>query len=87
MSTKPELYQITERFPERIAEIAEYEKECTSSILGPDSIPRKAYQGKYPLITDVARYVQSEYARGTLFDEAEGITPLSCMSYYSGVCE
>jgi 3'-phosphoadenosine 5'-phosphosulfate sulfotransferase (PAPS reductase)/FAD synthetase len=87
MSAKPELYQITERFPERIAEIAEYEKECHSSFLGPDSIPRKAYRGKYPLITDVARYVQSEYARGTLFDETEGTTPLSCMSYYSGVCE
>jgi 3'-phosphoadenosine 5'-phosphosulfate sulfotransferase (PAPS reductase)/FAD synthetase len=87
MSANPELYQITQRFPERIAEIAKYEKECNSSFLGPDSIPRKAYRGEYPLITDVARYVQSEYTRGTLFDEVEGTTPLSCMSYYSGVCE
>jgi hypothetical protein len=55
--------------------------------LGPDSIPEKAYKGKYPLITDVAKYVQWKYARGTLFDETEGTTALSCMSYYQGVCE
>jgi 3'-phosphoadenosine 5'-phosphosulfate sulfotransferase (PAPS reductase)/FAD synthetase len=87
MSANPEIYQITQRFPERITEIAEYENECKSSFLGPDSIPTKAYNGKFPLITDVARYVQAEYARGTLFDEAEGATALSCMSYYSGLCE
>jgi hypothetical protein len=87
MSAKTELYQITQRFPERIAEIMEYEKEVKSSFLGPYSIPKTAYRGDYPLITDVARYVQSEYARGTLFDETEGTTALSCMSYYSGLCE
>lgn len=87
MSSKPEIYQITQRFPERIAEIAGYEKECKSSFLGPDSIPKKCHKGDYPLITDVARYVQAEYARGTLFDEIEGATPISCMSYYSGLCE
>jgi 3'-phosphoadenosine 5'-phosphosulfate sulfotransferase (PAPS reductase)/FAD synthetase len=87
MSANPEIYQITQRFPERITEIAHYERECKSSFFGPDSIPKKAYKGNYPLITDVARYVQAEYARGTLFDEAEGKTPLSCMSYYTGLCE
>ena len=87
MSSHTELYQITERFPERITEIAGYEKECNSSFLGPDSIPKKAYKGAYPLITDVASYVRSEYARGTLFDEIEGKDNLSCMSYYSGLCE
>ena len=87
MSAQTELYQITERFPERIDEIAKYEKECKSSFLGPDSIPKKAYKGSYPLITDVARYVRFQYERGTLFDETEGKTSLSCMSYYSGLCE
>jgi 3'-phosphoadenosine 5'-phosphosulfate sulfotransferase (PAPS reductase)/FAD synthetase len=87
MSSNPEIYQITERFPERITEIAMYERECKSSFFGPDSIPKKSYKGAYPLITDVARYVQSEYARGTLFDQVEGITPISWMSYYSGLCE
>jgi 3'-phosphoadenosine 5'-phosphosulfate sulfotransferase (PAPS reductase)/FAD synthetase len=87
MSANPEIYQITERFPERITEIAMYEKECKSSFFGPDSIPKKAYKGDYPLITDVAKYVQAEYARGTLFDQVEGTTPLSCMSYYTGLCE
>jgi 3'-phosphoadenosine 5'-phosphosulfate sulfotransferase (PAPS reductase)/FAD synthetase len=87
MCSKPEIYQIAERFPERITEIAGYEKECNSSFSGPDSIPRKAYRGAYPLITDVARYVKSEYARGTLFDETEGKDSMSCMSYYSGLCE
>ena len=87
MSAKPEIYQITQRFPERITEIAMYEKECKSSFLGPNSIPKKAYKGSYPLITDVEKYIKSEYARGTLFDEIEGTTVMSCMSYYSGVCE
>ncbi|MDR1897991.1 MAG: phosphoadenosine phosphosulfate reductase family protein [Prevotellaceae bacterium] len=87
MSANPEIYQIIERFPERITEIAEYEKECKSSFFGPDSIPKKAYKLNYPLITDVARYIKSEYDRGTLFDNIEGETAMSCMSYYSGLCE
>jgi len=87
MSAQTELYQITERFPERIDEIAKYEKECKSSFLAPDSIPKKAYKWSYPLITDVARYVRFQYERGTLFDEMEGKTSLSCMSYFSGLCE
>jgi hypothetical protein len=87
MSANPEIYQITQRFQERIVEIAQYERECNSSFLGPDSVPKRCYKGKFPLITDVARYVQAEYARGTLFDEVEGKTALSCMSYYSGLCE
>jgi 3'-phosphoadenosine 5'-phosphosulfate sulfotransferase (PAPS reductase)/FAD synthetase len=86
MSANPEIYQITQRFPERIAEIAEYERKCNSSFFGPDSISKKYYKGKFPLITDVARYVQEEYARGTLFDETEGTSALSCMSYYN-LCE
>jgi 3'-phosphoadenosine 5'-phosphosulfate sulfotransferase (PAPS reductase)/FAD synthetase len=87
MCTKPQIHQITQRFPERIDEIAEYEKICKSSFFGPNSIPRRCYRGAYPLITDVANYVKSEYARGTLFDESEGTTAMSCMSYYSGICE
>ncbi|MCL2651551.1 MAG: phosphoadenosine phosphosulfate reductase family protein [Candidatus Azobacteroides sp.] len=87
MSKNAEIYQIVERFPKRIAEISQYEKECKSSFFGPDSIPKKQYKGDYPLITDVAKYVRAEYARGTLFDEVEGNTELSCMSYYSVLCE
>jgi 3'-phosphoadenosine 5'-phosphosulfate sulfotransferase (PAPS reductase)/FAD synthetase len=87
MCAKTEIFQITQRFPERIAEIAGYEKECKSSFLGPDSIPRRCYKGDYPLITDVANYVQSKYAHGTLFDEMEGTTEMSCMCYYSVLCE
>ena len=87
MSANPEIYQIIQRFPERISEIAAYEKECNSSFFGPDSIPKKAYNGDYPLITDVTKYIQSKYALGTLFDEVEGISSTSCMSYYSGLCE
>jgi 3'-phosphoadenosine 5'-phosphosulfate sulfotransferase (PAPS reductase)/FAD synthetase len=87
MSAHTEIYQITQRFPERIAEIAEYEKECKSSFFGQYKISSKYYKGAYPLITDVARYVQAEYARGTLFDDTEGTSATSCMSYYSGLCE
>ena len=87
MSANPEIYQITQRYPERIAEIAGYEKECKSSFFGPDAIPKRYYKGSFPLITDVSKYVESEYARGTLFDAVEGRDNLSCMSYYSGLCE
>ena len=83
MSAHPEIYQIAERFPERIAKIAEYEKECKSSFFGPDSIPKHVYKGEYPLIADVKRYVKNKYAAGTLFEE---YTATSCMSYY-GLCE
>ncbi|MCL1933558.1 MAG: phosphoadenosine phosphosulfate reductase family protein [Candidatus Azobacteroides sp.] len=83
MSANPEIYRITQRFPERITEIAEYEKKIKSSFFGPDSIPRYAYKGSYPLITDVARYVTDKYAEGTLFEE---YAATSCMSYY-GLCE
>jgi hypothetical protein len=31
--------------------------------------------------------VENKYARGTLFDETEGTSAMSCMSYYSGLCE
>jgi 3'-phosphoadenosine 5'-phosphosulfate sulfotransferase (PAPS reductase)/FAD synthetase len=87
MCSNPEIYQVAQRFPERITEIAEYEKEINSSFFGPDSIPKTAYRGAYPLITDVAAYVRGKYARGTLFDETENATAMSCMSYYSGLCE
>ncbi|MDR1939066.1 MAG: phosphoadenosine phosphosulfate reductase family protein [Tannerellaceae bacterium] len=87
MSANPEIYQIIERFPERITEIAEYERTCKSSFFGPDAIPKHAHKGSFPLITDVGRYIKSAYARGTLFDNSEGETALSCMSYYSGLCE
>jgi 3'-phosphoadenosine 5'-phosphosulfate sulfotransferase (PAPS reductase)/FAD synthetase len=87
MSANTEIYQVAQRFPERITEIAEYEKEINSSFFGPDSIPKAAYRGAYPLITDVAAYVRGKYARGTLFDETENTTAMSCMSYYSGLCE
>ena len=83
MSANPEIYQITQRFPERIIEIAAYEQDCKSSFFGPDSIPARAYKGHYPLITDVEKYVKGKHAAGTLFEE---YTPTSCMSYY-GLCE
>ena len=83
MSANPEIYQITQRFPERIVEIAEHEKDCKSSFFGPDSIPKHAYKGSYPLITDVEKYIKGKHAAGTLFDD---YTATSCMSYY-GLCE
>ena len=83
MSANTEIYQITQRFPERITEIAQYEKECNSSFFSPDSMPKSCYKGRYPLITDVARYVKNKHATGTLFGEYQ---PTSCISYY-GLCE
>jgi 3'-phosphoadenosine 5'-phosphosulfate sulfotransferase (PAPS reductase)/FAD synthetase len=83
MSSNPEIYQITQRFPERIVEIAAYETLCKSSFFGPDPIPNRHYKGDYPLVSDVAKYVQSKHDAGTLFEE---YTATSCMSYY-GLCE
>ena len=83
MSANPEIYQLIERFPQKIEEISQYEKEYKSSFFGPDSIPKRTYKGNYPLITDVARYIKHKYATGTLFDEIDNT---SCMSYY-GLCE
>ena len=85
MTRNAEIYQIARRFPERITEIASYEKEINSSFFGPDSIPKHAYAGAYPLIADVARYVQNKHDAGTLFEEYSDAT--SCMSYYAGICE
>lgn len=78
-----EVHQIAERFPERIAEIAEHEKRIGSSFFSSDKIPSKYYSGKIPLITDVILYAKGKYDAGQLFDE---MTATSCMSYY-GLCE
>ncbi|BAR50432.1 hypothetical protein TFKS16_0076 [Tannerella forsythia KS16] len=78
-----ELHQIATRFPERIIEIAEYEKKICSSFFGPDKISRKFYKGEYPLVYDVVKYANNKYDAGQLFDDREATT---CMSYY-GLCE
>lgn len=78
-----EIHQIATRFPERIIEIAEYEKKICSSFFGPDKISRKFYKGEYPLVYDVVKYANNKYDEGQLFGDAEATT---CMSYY-GLCE
>lgn len=83
MSSNMEIHQLAERFPERIEEIIRHEEELRSSFWGPDSIPKKYYKGKFPLATDVVKYVEGKHKAGTLFDENVGT---SCMSYY-GLCE
>ena len=78
-----EVHQISERFPERITEIAKHEKRIGSSFFSADKIPSKYYSGKIPLITDVVLYAKGKYDAGQLFDE---MTATSCMSYY-GLCD
>ena len=78
-----EIHQIATRFPERIIEIAAYEKKICSSFFGPDKIPSKYYKGAYPLVHDVVKYANNKYDEGQLFGDAEATT---CMSYY-GLCE
>lgn len=78
-----ELHQIATRFPDRIAEIAEYEKKIRSSFLGPGKIPCKFYKGAYPIIDDVVKYANNRYDEGQLFNDSEATI---CMSYY-GLCE
>jgi len=83
MSALPEIHQLSERFPDRIKEIAEYEKRIGSSFFGPDKIPSRYYTGSYPLIADVVKYAKGKYDSGQLFDDTAAT---SCMSYY-GLCE
>lgn len=68
--------------PERLAEIARLEITAKSSFFGPDSIPRWAYKGDYPLLPDVIEYLKNKNASGDLFGGEER----SCMSFY-GLCE
>ncbi len=84
MARQAEIFQISIREPERINEIAGYEKSIGSSFFGPDKIPSRFYKGNYPLIQDVVAYVQDKNATGSLFDDE--FSPTSCMSYY-GLCE
>lgn len=83
MSSLSEINQIANRFPERILEIAKYEEEVGSSFFPVGKIPKGTYKGKFPMITDVAKYAQGKYDAGELFDDHQ---PTSCMSFY-GLCE
>lgn len=68
--------------PERLAEITRHEVETKSSFFSPDSIPRWAYKGDFPLLPDVIEYLKNKNASGDLFGGEER----SCMSFY-GLCE
>ena len=85
MANHRDLLNISRQNPERIDEIAVYEKNLHSSFFGPDKIPAHAITSNstYPLIGDVVRYVQWQNATGSLFDDD---TATSCMSFY-GLCE
>lgn len=83
MSGLMEIHQLAERFPERIEEIAEQEKQRGSSFFVSDKIPKRFYRNGVPNIVDVVAYAKGKYDAGQLFDDYSGT---SCMSYY-GLCE
>lgn len=68
--------------PERLKMVEEEEVLKHSSFFGPDSIPKWAYKGEYPLLPDVVKYIQDKNRTGDLF----GGNETSCMSFY-GLCE
>lgn len=82
MSNNTDIKSMIKFAPERLKMIANEEKLKHSSFFGPDSIPKWAYRGDYPLITDVVQYINDKNATGDLFDGNE----TSCMSFY-GLCE
>lgn len=86
MASQQDILNISQQDPERIRYIADAEIRIGSSFFGPDKIPNRMYKGNYPLIVDVERYVVARKARGILFDDVED-TNMSCMSFYSGLCE
>lgn len=84
MSNQVDVRSINTFFPERIKEIAEFEKETGSTLFPPDKIPKRFMTNKkYPTITDVTKYIENKNATGDLFEEEYGT---SCMSFY-GLCE
>lgn len=90
-----EIKQIADRFPERIKEISEIEKEVGSTIFTVGKIPEKFCSkihvskktgkvSKYPTIDDVVNYVQKEKDQLDAFIEPGA--GHGCMSVY-GMCE
>lgn len=84
MASQQDIYNISVQDLDRIDYIADIEKRLNSCFFGPDKIPSRFYEGSYPLIGDVVRYVQDKRSSGSLFDDGDVAT--SCMSYY-GLCE
>jgi len=90
-----EIKQIANRFPERIKQISEFEKETGSTIFTVGKIPERFCSktsvskktgkvSKYPTIDDVVKYAQGNEAQNDLFEEPNASH--SCMSFY-GICE
>ena len=82
MANNTDIRSIEKFDPSRLDMIEEEERMKKSSFFGPDSIPRWAYKGDFPLMSDVRRYLKDKNATGDLFEGEE----LSCMSFY-GLCE
>lgn len=83
MASQQDVLNISRQEPDRISYIADLEPILKSSFFSSDKIPARAYQGEYPSIRDVVRYVEGKHATGDVFDDSPG---LSCMSFY-GLCE
>lgn len=84
MASQQDIYNISAQDSGRIDYIADIEKRLNSSFFSPNKIPSRFYNGRYPLIGDVVRYVQEKRSSDSLFDDDNVAT--SCMSYY-GLCE
>ena len=84
MSRHGEVKRIMDFYPERVKEIAEYEKQINSTMFPPDYIPDHAKTGrsqngvKIATINDVVKYLERKNATLDMFDEE---TP-GCMSVY-----
>lgn len=79
MITVPEFGEYAKRFPERIEELIEIEKEQGTSFFTPGKIPTHACSNRhFPTIEDMVKYTSGKNATIDMFDEE----PTSCMSYY-----
>lgn len=83
LSNNRDIRSMMEFFPERLKYIGEQEVVCKSSFFGPDSIPKWAYRGDYPVMDDVILYLERKNATLDMFEDNEAT---SCMSFY-GLCE
>lgn len=82
MANNTDIRSMDKFVPERLDMLEVEEQLKNSSFFGPDSIPKWAYKGKFPLLSDVRKYLNDKNATGDLFKGEER----SCMSFY-GLCE
>lgn len=82
-----EVWNIITGFPTEWEELKAKEMVVGQSFFPPGYIPAHACSNrKYPMLTDVEKYLHGKHQTGDLFEEPSDATPSRCMSFYH-LCE